>query len=130
MVGKIEEGMLILVGVGAEDRKEDAEILAEKVSKLRILSDDKGKMNLSLIDKNREVLIISQFTLFADTKKGNRPSFIKAADPKKAETIYEYFIERLKNEGAKVETGKFGGYMDIKAKLDGPVTIILDSKEK
>lgn len=129
-VGEIEEGLLILVGVGDKDKKEDALALAEKVSKMRILSDEGGKMNLSLIDKNQKALVISQFTLFADTKKGNRPSFIKAAEPEMARKLYSLFIKGLKKEGVEVESGEFGGYMDIKTELDGPVTITLDSRDK
>lgn len=127
VVSKIDEGLLILVGVGLADTPKDAEVMAQKVAKMRILSDSENKMNLSLLDKKQKVLAVSQFTLFAETKKGNRPSFIKAADPNQASGIYNHFIESIKKEGVEVETGRFGEYMDIKANLDGPVTIILDS---
>ena len=124
-VGKINKGLLILVGVGQEDSKMDAEILADKVSKLRIMSDDNNKMNLSVKDVEADILAVSQFTLLADTSGGNRPSFIKAAEPRLAGEIYKHFVARLRNLGTKVETGKFGAYMEINAILDGPVTIIM-----
>lgn len=125
VVGKIGKGLFILVGVGQEDSGEDAQILAEKVSKLRIMSDENDKMNLSLKDVNAQVLAVSQFTLYADTTAGNRPSFIKAADPDKAKKVYQHFVDELSDYGIKVETGKFGAYMDIEAQLDGPVTIVI-----
>lgn len=128
IVGKITDGLFILVGVAQNDATEDAEFLAEKVSKMRIMPDDDKKMNLSIIDTNASVLAVSQFTLHAGTKKGNRPSFIKAAEPKIAEKIYNHFIKNLKVKGIKVKTGKFGEYMKINTNLDGPVTILLDSK--
>ena len=124
-VGEIGEGIFILVGVGKGDTKAEAENLAQKISKLRIMSDDKGKMNLSVKETGKEILVVSQFTLYADTNEGNRPSFIKAAEPKLAEEVYEHFVKSLKDMGLKVETGRFGAYMEIEAKLDGPVTILL-----
>ena len=126
-VGQIDEGLLVLVGVGKSDSEKEANFLAQKLSKLRILADAKKKMNLSTIDKKASILAVSQFTLFADTSKGNRPSFVRAAGPKKAEKLYEFFVEELRNLGLKVETGMFGEYMDIETWLDGPVTIILES---
>ena len=125
VVGEIGEGIFILVGVGKGDTKAEAENLAQKISKLRIMSDDKGKMNLSVKETGKEILVVSQFTLYADTNEGNRPSFIKAAEPKLAEEVYEFFVKSLKDMGLKVETGRFGAYMEIEAKLDGPVTILL-----
>ena len=125
VVGKINKGLFILMGVTEGDSKEDAEKLAEKVSKLRIMADEKGKMNLSIKDVDGEVLVVSQFTLYADTSKGNRPSFIKAGVPELARNIYEHFVAQLKDKGIKVETGEFGAYMKIDTELDGPVTIIL-----
>ena len=127
IVGSINKGFFILVGVGKEDKLEDARILAEKVSKLRIMSDEQDKMNLSLKQVGGELLVVSQFTLYADTSNGNRPSFINAGLPKKAKEIYEYFVENLKEKGLKVETGSFGDYMKINTELDGPVTIIIES---
>jgi len=125
VVGKINKGLFILMGVTEGDSKEDAEKLAEKVSKLRIMADENGKMNLSIKDVEGEVLVVSQFTLYADTRKGNRPSFIKASVPGLAKDIYEHFVAQLKEKGVKVETGEFGAYMEIDTELDGPVTIIL-----
>ena len=125
VVGEINKGLFILMGVTEGDSKEDAEKLAEKVSKLRIMADKEGKMNLSIKDVDGEVLVVSQFTLYADTRKGNRPSFIKAGVPGLAKDIYEHFVAQLKEKGIKVETGEFGAYMEIDAELDGPVTIIL-----
>lgn len=126
-IGKINEGLFVLLGVGQGDTQKEAEALAEKISKLRILSDDQDKMNLSVLDKDVGVLVVSQFTLYANTKKGNRPSFVESADPKLAEKLYEYFVEKLKGKGIKVETGKFGAMMMITAELDGPVTINLEA---
>lgn len=123
-VGKISKGVLILVGVGKEDDISEAKNLAEKVAKLRIISDENGKMNLSIKETNSEVLVISQFTLYADTKNGNRPSFIVAALPDKAEKVVDEFVNCMKKLGLRVQTGKFGGYMEIDAVLDGPVTIL------
>ena len=125
VVGKIGRGLFILVGVGEDDAKVDAEKLAQKIVKMRIMKDPEGKMNLSVKEVNGEVLAVSQFTLYSDTTKGNRPSFIKAAQPKQAEEIYNHFVAKLKEEGIEVQTGKFGAYMEIDATLDGPVTIII-----
>ncbi len=126
VVGKIDHGLFILLGVKKEDGIEKADSLAEKVSKLRILSDSEDKMNLSILDQKEEILVVSQFTLIAETKGQNRPSFINAALPDEARIIYEQFIKRLREKGIKVETGSFGDYMEIEAILDGPVTIILE----
>ena len=129
VVGKIDVGLFVLVGVGKDDSEKDAQILAEKLVKLRIMADSQEKMNLSVKDVGGKVLAVSQFTLYADTTGGNRPSFIKAAEPNKAEKIYSRFIESLKEFGVDVETGRFGEYMKVDTELDGPVTILLDSKE-
>ncbi|MFZ5932617.1 MAG: D-aminoacyl-tRNA deacylase [Patescibacteria group bacterium] len=126
VVGQIKKGLLVLVGIKKDDSEKEAEILAEKLSKLRLMADSEGKMNLALKDVGGEFLIVSQFTLMADTSGGNRPSFIKAAEPAKARSLYEYFLAKLKEKGIKVETGSFGDYMQIDVKLDGPVTIILE----
>lgn len=123
--GKIGEGLLVLLGVKNGDKDEDAERLAEKLSKLRIMKDKEGKMNLSIKDVDGKILVVSQFTLYADTSKGNRPSFIRAADPELAERLYNHFVSKLKSLGVNAETGNFGSYMEIEAELDGPVTIIL-----
>ena len=126
-VGKIDKGLLALLGVRGGSTEKDAEVLAEKLAKLRVMADDAGKMNLSVKDVGAKVLVVSQFTLYADTSKGNRPSFIKAAEPGHAEKLYEHFVDKLKENGVKVETGSFGDYMQINAELDGPVTIIIES---
>jgi len=125
-VGEINKGLLILLGVKEADNVNKAEHLAEKVYKLRVMSDENDKMNLSVEDVGGEFLVVSQFTLHADTSAGNRPSFIKAANPDLAKAIYKKFIERLKSLGANVKTGEFGAYMNINLQLDGPVTIIYD----
>src|SRR4030042_2675068 len=124
--GKRDKGLLILVGVGKEDTWAQAEALAEKLSKLRVMADGKGKMNLSVSEAKGEFLVVSQFTLYADTSGGNRPSFIKGAEPALAKEIYEHFLAKLKENGVNVATGSFGDYMNISAELDGPVTIILE----
>ncbi len=126
VVGEIGKGYLTLVGIKKGDSKKEAELLAEKLSKLRVMADKEGKMNLSLNDLDAYVLVVSQFTLYADTSGGNRPSFINAALPEEAKKIYEHFVVKLKDFGVKVETGSFGDYMEIEAKLDGPVTITLE----
>jgi len=128
-VGEIGKGLLILLGVGQNDSKKDADSLADKLSKLRIMADGGGKMNLSVTDTKTSILVVSQFTLYADTQGGNRPSFIKAKDPGEAKILYEYFIELIIRRGINVQTGSFGEYMKILADLDGPVTIVIDSKD-
>jgi len=131
LIGEIKEGMNILLGVFSDDTEEDLEYLIKKIPQLRIFSDENGKMNLSILQTNGEILVISQFTLCADTKKGNRPSYIQAAAPDIAEEMYEKFIKRLKESGiSKVEHGKFGADMKVQILNDGPVTIMLDSKNK
>ena len=128
-VGKIEKGLLVLLGVKQGDAESDADILTEKLAKLRVMADEKEKMNLSVKDIDAEVLVVSQFTLYADTSGGNRPSFIKAAEPVLAEKLYKLFVSKLRGLGIKVETGSFGEYMEIDAELDGPVTIVMESGE-
>ena len=127
VVGKIDKGLFVLLGVREGDSKKEADLLVDKLLKLRIMADDTGKMNLSIFDTTKEILIVSQFTLLADTKKGNRPSFIKAGNPDKARDLYRYFSSSLVEKGVKVSTGRFGEYMKIESHLDGPVTIILES---
>lgn len=128
-VGKIGKGYLVLLGVKKGDGEKEADYLSERLAKLRVMADKNDKMNLSLKDVDGEVLVVSQFTLHADTKKGNRPSFMNAGEPKKAEELYKYFVDSLINQGIIVETGKFGAMMSIEASLDGPVTILLSREE-
>ena len=127
-IGKIGKGFLILLGVGEEDTKEVADKFFDKIVKLRIFEDDQEKINLSLNDVNGELLVISQFTLYADCKKGNRPSFINAAKPDKAEELYEYFLSLCREKLGKVESGKFGADMKVSLVNDGPFTIVLDNE--
>ena len=126
-VGRIAGGLVVLLGVADGDCERDAEYLADKIVNLRIFSDDRSKFNLSTLNVTGELLVISQFTLLADTRKGRRPSFSAAAPPEKAETLYNYFVKRLKQTGLKVETGEFGAHMMVEIANDGPVTIMLDS---
>ena len=123
-VGRISKGLFVLVGVKKGDTLKDAEALAAKLVKLRIMADENDKMNLSVKDLKASLLVVSQFTLYADTSGGNRPSFMNAALPDEAKKIYEYFVSKLKEKGIRVETGSFGDYMEIETLLDGPVTII------
>ena len=126
-VAKIGKGFLILLGISKDDNFEKADYIIKKIYNSRVFSDENDKMNLSIQDINRELLIVSQFTLYADCKKGNRPSFINAAPPEEAEKIYEYFINECKKNNLKVETGEFGADMKVELINDGPVTIILEN---
>jgi D-tyrosyl-tRNA(Tyr) deacylase len=129
-VGKIERGLVIFLGVAIGDVERDADYLAQKVVNLRIFADDEGKFNLSALDVNAELLIVSQFTLLADTRKGRRPSFTDAASPEEADRLFVYFVEQARATGLQVETGRFQAYMQVEIRNDGPVTIMLDSVEK
>jgi D-tyrosyl-tRNA(Tyr) deacylase len=124
--GEIGIGYLVLVGFKKGDTPRLSEQIAEKISKLRVMSDAGEKMNLSLKDAGGKMLVVSQFTLYADTSAGNRPSFVDAEDPEKAKELFELFVASLKKQNIQVETGSFGDYMDIEANLDGPVTIIYE----
>lgn len=126
-VGSIDKGFVVLLGVGNEDNKEKADYLIKKITSLRIFKDEADKMNLSLKDVNGEILVISQFTLFADCSRGNRPSFTNAGKPELANELYEYFIEECKKLGFKTEHGVFGADMKVSLTNDGPVTIILEN---
>ncbi len=129
VLGKIGKGFMILLGVSDEDTKELAEKLADKICRLRIFEDENGKTNLSLADVDGELLVISQFTLYADCRKGNRPSFIKAGAPQMADELYEHFMERCRSHVKKVEKGRFGADMKVELLNDGPFTLMLDSNE-
>ena len=131
VVGEIQQGLLILLGIEQEDTPTDAAYLVQKVSNLRIFSDADGKMNLSIQDIGGQFLVVSQFTLHAATRKGNRPSYIKAARTEQAIPLYEYFIAELqKTSSSTIQTGRFGADMQVGLVNDGPVTIIMDSKEE
>ena len=125
-VGTISHGYVLLVGVTHEDSEAQADWLADKIAGMRLFEDEEGKMNRGLQDVGGSILSVSQFTLYADTKKGRRPSFIEAARPEQAEPLWKYFNERLRSHGLIVETGRFGAMMDVQLINDGPVTIILE----
>ncbi|MDH3837125.1 MAG: D-aminoacyl-tRNA deacylase [Desulfobacterales bacterium] len=127
MVGRIGQGLLVLLGVAKGDRAEDADYLANKILNLRIFEDEDGKMNRSLLEIGGELLAVSQFTLLADCRKGRRPSFIAAAEPGKATELYEKFVERVRQTGVAVQTGRFRAMMEVALINDGPVTIIIES---
>lgn len=127
-VGRIGTGFVVLVGITHSDTREDADFLAKKVAGMRVFEDTEGKMNLSLVEVGGQILSISQFTLYGNARKGNRPSFIEAARPEVAEPLYEYFNQELREQyGLHVETGRFGANMQVDFVNDGPVTIIVDS---
>jgi D-tyrosyl-tRNA(Tyr) deacylase len=128
VVGEIDHGLVILLGVFQEDSEPDAEFLVSKIAGLRIFNDSEGKMNRSIKDVGGSALVISQFTLCGDWRKGRRPSFINAADPDRGKALYDYFIERVKKENISVATGIFGAMMDVSLINDGPVTFVLDTK--
>ncbi len=128
-VGQIGHGLLVFLGVGKGDTQKDVKYIADKVVNLRIFEDENGKFNLSLLDVEGEVLVVSQFTLYGDARKGRRPSFIEAALPEDAVKLYEEFIEYINEYGVKVETGVFQEHMVVHIENDGPVTILLDSKK-
>lgn len=128
ITGQIEKGFVLLVGVTHDDTQEDAEYCARKIAKMRIFEDEDDKMNLSLSQVGGQILSISQFTLYANTRKGNRPSFTESAKPEQAEVLYDYFNNLLRNEGFEVATGRFGAMMQVSIINDGPVTVLIDSK--
>lgn len=129
VVGEIRKGYLILLGVGQDDGEAEIERLWSKIFKLRIFDDEEGKTNLSLADVAGSVLIVSQFTLYANCKRGNRPSFTGAGSPQEAKRLYEAFVERAKRDVEKVETGRFGANMSVSLTNDGPFTIVLDTND-
>lgn len=130
IVGQINQGLLVLLGIEQDDTIDDVDWLLQKTVNMRIFSDDEGKMNRSLLDVNGGLLVVSQFTLHASTKKGNRPSFIAAARPEHAIPLYELFLEKAKALVGEVKSGEFGADMQVSLLNDGPVTIIIDSKNK
>ncbi|WP_283678714.1 D-aminoacyl-tRNA deacylase [Lentilactobacillus sp. Marseille-Q4993] len=130
LFNEIGAGYLLLVGVNDQDGEEEIEYLVHKISKLRVFEDDAGKMNLDISSVNGEILSISQFTLFADTKKGNRPSFVNAGEPGHAKKVYEQFNEALSQTGLTVKSGEFGADMMVGLQNDGPVTILFDTEHK
>lgn len=130
VVGSIGNGFVVLLGITIEDDEKDAEYLANKTANLRVLEDNAGKMNVSLLESQGEVLTISQFTLYSDTRKGRRPSFIKAAPPEKAEPLYNAYINYIEKFNIKVATGVFGAMMMVNIHNHGPVTIIIDSEDR
>ena len=130
IVGRISGGLVVFVGVAGGDTEKDAQYLVEKTVNMRIFADEGGKFNLSALDVKGELLLISQFTLLADTRKGRRPSFIEAAPPEQAEKLFQYFVEQARKTGLKVATGQFQQYMQVEIHNDGPVTIMVDSRDK
>ena len=128
VAGEIRSGLLVFLGVGRVDEEKDADFLAEKIAGLRIFPDEAQKMNLSLLDAGGAMLVVSQFTLHGDCRKGRRPAFISAAPPDRAEPLYERFIARAENLGVRVAAGRFGAMMDVSLVNDGPVTLLLDSR--
>jgi D-aminoacyl-tRNA deacylase len=128
VVGEIGAGFLVLLGVARDDANADADYLAEKIVNLRVFDDDEGKMNRSLLETGGAMLVVSQFTLYGDVRRGRRPSYSDAAEPEKANRLYEYFVERVRSLGVKVETGVFQAMMKVSLQNDGPVTILIDSR--
>ena len=130
VVGRIGRGLVVLLGIASGDTERDINYLVPKIVNLRIFPDDQGRFNLSALDINGELLLVSQFTLLADTRKGRRPSFVDAAPPAQAEELFGRFVAQARTTGLKVETGRFQQYMQVEIHNDGPVTILLDSREK
>tara|TARA_A100001037_G_scaffold289457_1_gene301188 strand:+ start:447 stop:887 length:441 start_codon:yes stop_codon:yes gene_type:complete len=126
-VGKIGHGVLVLLGVGQEDTSHEVKQLVDKIVNLRIFADQQQKMNLSLLDVGGQMLVISQFTLWGDCRKGRRPSFVEAAAPELAEPLYEEFVEEVRSRGVTAETGRFGAMMEVSLVNDGPVTLVIES---
>jgi len=130
IVSRIGQGLMVLLGVSEDDTEKDADFLVEKIIHLRIFEDDKGKLNISLMDVKGELLVVSQFTLLGDCRKGRRPSYIKAAAPEKANSLYEHFIRRAKELGVETKSGVFQAMMEVSLINQGPVTLIIDTKDK
>lgn len=130
ITGRIERGFLVLLGVAKDDDQDDVIFLAQKIAGLRIFEDQQGKMNLSLDDVDGKLLVVSQFTLLGDCRKGRRPSFIRAADPGKADELYQSFVAEVRGQGIDVETGRFQEHMHVELVNDGPVTLLVDSRKE
>lgn len=130
VTGEIEEGLLVLVGVGPEDDEEDARWIAKKIVHLRVFEDEQGKMNLSVVERGGAILAVSQFTLFGDCRRGRRPSFAGAGSPQLAAPLFERLCELMRGEGVRCETGRFQTHMRVQLLNDGPVTLLLDSKDR
>lgn len=128
IISRIGRGLLVLLGIAQEDHRSDADYLANKIVNLRIFEDDIGKMNRSLLEIGGEILVVSQFTLLGDCRKGRRPSFVAAAEPEKATALYEYFVDQVRQLGISVQTGRFRAMMEVTLINDGPVTLILESQ--
>ena len=129
ITGKIGKGLLVLLGVSTDDEESDTVYLLDKIINLRIFEDAAGKMNLSLTETSGELLVVSQFTLYGDSRRGRRPSYIEAAAPEKANSLYEFFVAEARKQIGRVETGRFQAMMDVELVNDGPVTILLDSRK-
>ena len=129
LAGKIDQGLVVLLGVMRDDDENDADFLVKKIAGLRIFNDKNGKLNLSIKDIHGAALVVSQFTLCADTHKGRRPSFVRAAPPEKGSTLYEDFMKKLEVQGVPVQSGEFGAMMNVNIQNDGPVTIVLNSRD-
>lgn len=130
ITGEIGRGLMVLLGVNEDDTQDDANYLAEKIVSLRIFPDDEGKMNLSLSEIGGQMLIVSQFTLYGDCRKGRRPSFIKAARPEEADSLYRIFVVEVQGRGIQTATGRFQAHMDVELVNDGPVTLLVDSRKE
>lgn len=130
IIGKIDSGLLVFLGIAKEDNEDDVDYLLNKIINLRIFEDKDQKLNLSALDLNKDLLVVSQFTLFGDCRQGRRPSFFEAAPPAEAEKLYNYFVKNAKKSELKIETGEFQAMMDVNLINDGPVTILLDSEKK
>lgn len=129
IVANIADGLVVLLGVGKEDSEKTANLILNKILNLRVFPDEDGKMNRSTIEVNAEILVVSQFTLYADTRKGRRPSFTDAADPEKGNRLYQYFVSQCKSSGVKTSAGIFQAHMELSLINTGPVTIVIDSKD-